>query len=175
MLLFFLVPLAVLGVLSTALVVFLLGVPLVTLPHGKSGQPRKLMAGRYTAPPPPTDVVAIIVGLQIRQLWRVTEWVPVVIANLSLLYGLSQGVGGEGFLSSQLFVGNPLINIQYWRSFDDLVAYSRRPANQHFVRWVKFSQKLKAGNVKSIGLFHEVYKAQPEHLRPSTYRWSRQV
>ena len=54
MLLFFLVPLAVLGVLSTALVVFLLGVPLVTLPHGKSGQPRKLHAGRYTAPPPPT-------------------------------------------------------------------------------------------------------------------------
>ena len=54
MLLFLLVPLAVLGVLSTALVVFLLGVPLVTLPHGKSGQPRKLMAGRYTAPPPPT-------------------------------------------------------------------------------------------------------------------------
>ena len=54
MLLFFLVPLAVLGVLSTALVVFLLGVPLVTLPHGKSGQPRKLHTGRYTAPPPPT-------------------------------------------------------------------------------------------------------------------------
>ena len=49
--------------------------------------------------------MAIIVGIQIRQIWRVTEWVPVVIANLSLIAGLYKGVGGEGFLSSQLYVG----------------------------------------------------------------------
>ena len=47
----------------------------------------------------------IMIGIQIRQIWRVTEWVPTLLANLSLLRGLSQGVGGDGFLSSQIYVG----------------------------------------------------------------------
>ena len=57
------------------------------------------------------DMVVIVLGLQIRQVWRMTEWVPVVAAFLSLLHGLQKGVGGEGFFSSQVFVGRFLLQL----------------------------------------------------------------
>ncbi|KAK9863102.1 hypothetical protein WJX84_011710 [Apatococcus fuscideae] len=136
------------------------------------------MAGRCTAAPPSTDMVVIVLGLQIRQVWRMTEFLLVdFYCSYCSFHAMTWGSRScclstfeylpdsdvqkyvPTFLSVKkpfpISSGNPIIAIQYWRSFDDLIAYSRRPANQHFRRWVNFSQKLKAGNVKSVGLYHE--------------------
>jgi hypothetical protein len=45
--------------------------------------------------------------------------------------------------------------VQYWRSFDHLVAYARNKDAQHFPAWVKFNKKIASNG--DVGIWHETY------------------
>jgi hypothetical protein len=48
---------------------------------------------------------------------------------------------------------------QYWRSFDDLLAYAHDKDGIHFPAWAKFNRLI--GNDGSVGIWHETYLIEP--------------
>jgi hypothetical protein len=45
--------------------------------------------------------------------------------------------------------------VQYWRSFDQLVAYSRSKDATHWPAWVRFNRRV--GSSGDVGIWHETY------------------
>ena len=48
---------------------------------------------------------------------------------------------------------------QYWRSYEQLEAYSRSKDANHFPAWVKFNKRI--GSNGDIGIWHETYRIGP--------------
>ena len=46
-------------------------------------------------------------------------------------------------------------NVQYWRSFEHLTAYSRNRDQTHYPYWVKFNKEI--GSNGDIGIWHETF------------------
>src|SRR5699024_9250634 len=62
-----------------------------------------------------------------------------------------------GFLSMENFFGlRTTVMIQYWRSMDDLLAYTR--GKKHLTAWRDFNRK--DGDNKAVGIYHESYQVK---------------
>ena len=47
------------------------------------------------------------------------------------------------------------MNVQYWRSFEDLEKFARRPSDPHLQVWKDYNQRI--GSDGSVGIWHETY------------------
>ncbi|WP_245632671.1 monooxygenase family protein [Edaphobacter aggregans] len=68
-----------------------------------------------------------------------------------------------GFLSAEICLAwRGVTLIQYWRSFDHLVAYAQSRVSKHLPTWKAFNQS--AGNADaSVGVWHETYQVAAGH------------
>ena len=48
-----------------------------------------------------------------------------------------------------------VMNVQYWRSFEDLENFARNPSDPHLQAWKDFNQRV--GSDGSVGIWHETY------------------
>jgi hypothetical protein len=48
-----------------------------------------------------------------------------------------------------------VMNVQYWRSFEDLENFARNPSDPHLRAWKDFNQR--AGANGSVGIWHETF------------------
>ena len=48
------------------------------------------------------------------------------------------------------------MNVQYWRSFEDLENFARNPSDPHLQAWKDFN--LLVGSNGSVGIWHETFK-----------------
>ena len=62
-----------------------------------------------------------------------------------------------GFLHQETWFGRTIISVQYWRSLDQLMAYSKNKEAEHLPAWKAFNKKI--GNNGSVGIWHETYVA----------------
>jgi hypothetical protein len=60
-----------------------------------------------------------------------------------------------GFLHSQSWFARTIINVQYWRSMAQLMAYARNKNAEHLPAWKAFNQAI--GTDGSVGIWHETY------------------
>ncbi|GAA0607806.1 hypothetical protein GCM10009001_26420 [Virgibacillus siamensis] len=59
-----------------------------------------------------------------------------------------------GFLSMENYFGlRTMVMITYWRSEEDLLAYSK--GQKHLKAWKNFNRKI--GNTDAVGIYHETY------------------
>jgi hypothetical protein len=105
-------------------------------------------------------VVAFLIGMRINALWRVWEWLPVVLAMPKMLRELAVnpalgGLGARTFVS-----GRVIMVVQYWRSFEDLEHYARAAEHAHLPAWKAFNARARRGT-RSTGIFHETYLVAP--------------
>jgi heme-degrading monooxygenase HmoA len=115
-----------------------------------------IVTGRQTASAG-RDVVVFLIGMRINQLRRVQDWVPVFVAMPRMLRELA-GHPELGLLHAQTFVSGRTIQVvQYWRSAQDLHAYSRSTDHQHLPAWRAFNRRARGNS--SVGIFHETYLA----------------
>jgi len=103
------------------------------------------------------DFVIFIIGMRINKIWKVHKWFPVFIAMPKMIMELSKNPD-SGFLGARQ-AGFWLV--QYWRSFDHLVAYSRSRDSRHFPAWVKFNKKVSSNG--DVGIWHETYLIPDGH------------
>ncbi len=101
------------------------------------------------------DFVVFLIGMRINKLWKVHKWFPVFRAMPRMIRELEQ-CPESGFLGHIMSFG---VIVQYWRSFDDLEAYARKPDQQHWPAWVDFNKRI-GGSRGDVGIWHETYRVR---------------
>jgi hypothetical protein len=101
------------------------------------------------------DFVVFLIGMRINKPWKLHKWWPVFMAMPKMLKELDSLPSNEtGFLGH---TGASLgVIAQYWRSFDDLEAYSRSRDHAHLPAWTAFNKRMKSSR-DDVGIWHETY------------------
>ena len=117
----------------------------------------KIFPGRFTAHTE-GDFAVFLIGMRINQLWAVHKWMPVARAMPMMLKGLTQQPS-KGLLGVETWVRwREVMQVQYWRSFDDLERFARNPSDPHLQAWRDFNRRV--GTDGSVGIWHETYLVQ---------------
>jgi hypothetical protein len=107
------------------------------------------------------DFVVFLIGMRVNRLLLVHKWLPVAMAMPRMLKELAQHPE-LGLLHAQAFVsGRTVMNVQYWRSFEQLHAYAQARDKEHLPAWAAFNRKV--GGNGSVGVFHETYEVKAGH------------
>jgi len=102
------------------------------------------------------DFVVFIIGARFNRWWKLPKYLwfmstmPKMIAEVA-------AHPESGFLGWERL--GLAANMQYWRSFEQLIAYSRNRDQTHYPYWVKFNKEV--GSNGDIGIWHETYLIQP--------------
>ena len=99
-----------------------------------------------------------LIGFRINRLWKVHKWLPVFRAMRPMIQELSRHPD-SGFLNAEIAWGNPVIMVQYWRSFEDLVRYAKDRDGEHLPAWARFNRSV--GSNGDVGIWHETYIVRP--------------
>jgi hypothetical protein len=114
-----------------------------------------LHPGRHTAVIEGSFVVFLI-GFRVNRLRAVRKWLPVAKAMGPMLKELYANPS-LGFLAAHSSVyWRGVMVTQYWRSFDQLVAYAQSRDSVHLPAWKAFNQSV--GSDGTAGIWHETYQ-----------------
>ncbi|HCU50057.1 MAG TPA: DUF4188 domain-containing protein [Micromonosporaceae bacterium] len=101
------------------------------------------------------DFVVFLIGMRFNKPWKIHKWWIVFSAMPRMLRALSERpeAGMLGYLMTVTLTGPVLI--QYWRSPEQLEAFSRDASMPHSPAWRAFNKAI-AGN-GDVGIWHETY------------------
>src|SRR5215813_6167432 len=98
------------------------------------------------------DFVVFIIGARINRWWKLPKYLwflstmPKMIAEVAAR-------PESGFLGSERL--GLTTNVQYWRSLEQLIAYSRSRDQTHYPYWVRFNKEVASNG--DIGIWHETF------------------
>lgn len=102
------------------------------------------------------ELVVFLIGMRFNQLRRVDLWAPVFAAMPKMLAELSRDQG-SGLLGYRLLLGSRgLTVVQYWSSYDQLMAYASEPQASHRPAWAAFNRHARNAP-DAVGIWHETY------------------
>ena len=104
------------------------------------------------------EFAVFLVGARINRWWAVPSWWWTYRAFRRIVQEL-ESHEETGYLGGELWPGRTTIMVQYWRSVEQLIAYSRKRDAQHFPAWAHFNAKL--ARRRSVGIWHETYIIRP--------------
>jgi hypothetical protein len=118
----------------------------------------EIFPGRFTARTG-KPLVLFLIGMRVNNFLAVGDIFFVSKAMTAMLRELSQKKD-SGLLWYRQMLSPPTINVlQYWESFDKLLAYSHDKSGEHFPAWAKFNKQVMGS--KNIGIWHETYLVEP--------------
>lgn len=118
-----------------------------------------IFEGRYTTENN-RDVVVFLIGMRINKRLAIRKWLPVFTAMPGMIRELYENQEALGFLSMENYFGlRTTVMITYWRSKEDLLAYSR--GQRHLTAWKNFNRKI--GDTDTVGIYHETYVVPQGH------------
>jgi hypothetical protein len=100
------------------------------------------------------DFVVFLLGMRINQPLKIHKWIPVVTAMTRMLDEL-QARPELGLLHHEMWFGRTTMQVQYWRSMEQLLDYSKSRNSEHLPAWRAFHQSV--GFDGSVGIWHETY------------------
>ncbi len=89
-----------------------------------------------------------LIGMRINRPLKIQKWWPVFRAMPRIMQELYQHPE-LGFISGHLWFGRTTIAVQYWKSFEALTRYAKRPDLAHIA------------NSGDVGIWHETYLIAP--------------
>ncbi len=114
--------------------------------------------GRFTAHSD-KPLVLFLIGMRLNNLLAISKWWPVAIAIPPMLHELQQNKD-SGFLWQRTWIsGRNIMGMQYWDSFEKLLAYAQDREGKHFPAWGAFNRAV--GNDGAVGIWHETYLVEP--------------
>jgi hypothetical protein len=101
------------------------------------------------------DLVVFLIGMRINKWWKVHRWLPVFRAMYPMMKILLQRPE-LGLLHAEYWLSlrGPML-VQYWRSLEQLEAFSRDPSLPHHPSWRAFNRAI--GGNGDVGIWHESY------------------
>jgi hypothetical protein len=100
------------------------------------------------------DFVVFLIGMRINQPLKFYKWMPVAGAMTRMLTEL-YSKPELGLLHHEMWFSRTIIQVQYWRSMEQLLSYAKSKDSEHLPAWRKFNQSI--GFDGSIGIWHETY------------------
>lgn len=102
------------------------------------------------------DFVVFLIGMNVNRWREVRSWRPVMQAMPRMVVELRRNpdLGLLKAYTGWMF-GGPA-SIQYWRSYDALLAYSRNSESEHLPAWRSFNRA--ARSTDAVGIWHETYR-----------------
>lgn len=102
------------------------------------------------------DFVVFLIGMNVNRWRAVRAWWPVARAMPRMLIELRNrpDLGLLKVYNGWMF-GGPAA-IQYWRSYEALVDYSRSSDSEHLPAWRAFNRAARATD--GVGIWHETYR-----------------
>ena len=98
--------------------------------------------------------VLFVMGVRVNRWWKIWSWWPVLRTFKKILKELR--LKPElGLLNIEVFWGNPVVTLQVWRSYEDLVSFAKDTEGLHLPAWKNFMQHL--NKTEDVGIFHELY------------------
>ena len=104
------------------------------------------------------EFVVFLIGLRINNPLRIDKWLPTLLAMPRMTTEL-QNTPELGFLGAESWLSRTTIMIQYWRSIDHLLQYSKNTDAAHLPAWRKFNSSVKSYG--GVGIWHETYVIKP--------------
>jgi len=104
------------------------------------------------------EIVIFLIGMRINRAWKIHKWIPVARAMPRMLREL-EADSSSGFLGFHMWIGNPTISLQYWRSFEHLERYAKNASRLHRPAWAAFNRAI--ANNGDVGIWHETYIIKP--------------
>jgi len=114
-----------------------------------------LYPGRYTTAIDGAFVVFIL-GFRINRLIAVRKWLSVASAMGPMLKELHANPALGLLAAHTSLVWRGAMVTQYWRSFEQLVAYAQARDAAHLPAWKAFNQRIGADG--SVGIWHETFQ-----------------
>jgi hypothetical protein len=104
------------------------------------------------------EVVVFLVGMRLNALWKVHQWLPVVLSAVRMRREQDEAV--PALLDSRLLVGRrEVVFVQYWASFEALESYASDPDAEHVSGWRAYARR--AADSDAVGIYHETYLVRP--------------
>jgi len=104
------------------------------------------------------DFVLFLIGMRLNQPWKVHKWLPVMTAMGRMLREL-ESQPDLGLLHQDVWLSRTIMQVQYWRSMDHLLAYAKNRDAAHLPAWRAFNQVISVNG--SVGIWHETYAIGP--------------
>ena len=104
------------------------------------------------------DFVVFLIGMRINNPFKIHKWLPVASAMPRMLKELYQQPE-LGFIHAEMWFSRTIIQVQYWRSMEQLLAYARNKEAQHLPAWQSFNRAI--GTDGTVGIWHETYVVSP--------------
>eukprot|EP00884_Botryococcus_braunii_P012313 jgi/Botrbrau1/21082/Bobra.0144s0080.1 len=118
------------------------------------------------------DFVVFFIGAALHNVFDLKAWS--LLSSMPKMLTELKEQPESGYLGGYCYSGNPLVFVQYWRSFDHLLAYARNPKQAHFPTWCKIREVWKAseesGRPMGVGFFHETFKVRGGEYGGSVFR-----
>jgi len=86
------------------------------------------------------DFVVFLIGARIAKPWNIPAVVAVGRAMTAMIKELETNGRALGYLGQEMWPGRTSIQVQYWRSRDQLMAYARDRTGLHLPAWREFNQ-----------------------------------
>ncbi len=96
-----------------------------------------------------------LIGMRINRPWKLHRWLPIARDMPRMLAEL-QRQPELGLLGGEMWFGRTTLMLQYWRSFEALTEYARRPDLAHLPAWQRFRRHF--GDSGDVGIYHETYR-----------------
>ena len=104
------------------------------------------------------DFVVFLIGMRINNPLQIHKWLPVASAMPRMLKELYRQPE-LGFIHAEMWFSRTIIQVQYWRSMEQLLAYARNKEAQHLPAWQSFNKAI--GTDGTVGIWHETYAVSP--------------
>ena len=101
--------------------------------------------------------VVFLIGARVNHWWNLPVLWAVSRAMNRMLRELARDPD-SGLLSFENYGGRTTLMVQYWRSEEDLLRYSRDKEREHASAWREWIRSWGRG---AIGIWHETYVIQP--------------
>jgi hypothetical protein len=92
--------------------------------------------------------------MRINKPLKIHKWMPVATAMSRMLAEL-YSQPELGLLHHESWFSRTTIQVQYWRSIEHLLAYSKSTDSEHLPAWRAFHKSIGFGG--DVGIWHETY------------------
>ena len=104
------------------------------------------------------NFVVFLIGARINQPWKIHKWLPVGLAMTRMLKELYENPE-LGLIHHEMWFSRTIIQVQYWRSMEQLMSYAKNRNAEHLPAWAAFNRSI--GTDGSVGIWHETYSVSP--------------
>lgn len=111
------------------------------------------------APKVDREFVLFLIGMRINRIHKMAKWLP-IFASMPRMIRELEAQKDLGLMHARFHPGfRNFFLVQYWESWDKLMAYAHDAERDHRPAWTEFSKNV--GSNGDVGIWHETYTVKP--------------